>query len=123
MDTATELLAEIVNAETCQTEGGDPKIALAYRVVEGPEAGTTIADTLALTDKALFRVVKVMRAVGIGLERKRVTIPFSSLIGRRMIVTVADGKVRDYAPPPCGQAAGSDEGSIRQVEARSSPGR
>lgn len=100
-------LVRITDAETGETKNHDPKVTLFYTVVGTSFNGQPLVDTLTLTDKALFRVVKVMRAVGLSVEKKKVVIPFKQLLGRTLCVTVADGdeyngvvksEVRDYAP-------------------------
>jgi uncharacterized protein DUF669 len=100
-------LVRITDAETGETKNHDPKVTLFYTVVGTSFNGQPLVDTLTLTEKALFRVVKVMRAVGLPVEKKKVVIPFRQLLGRTMCVTVADGdeyngvvksEVRDYAP-------------------------
>lgn len=100
-------LVRITDAETGETKNHDPKVTLFYTVVGTSFNGQPLVDTLTLTDKALFRVVKVMRAVGLPVEKKKVVIPFKQLLGRTLCITVADGdeyngvvksEVRDYAP-------------------------
>lgn len=100
-------LVRITDAETGTTKGGDPKVTLFYNVVGGPAAGSPLIDTLTLTDKAMFRLVKVMRAIGMTVDKKKQVLPFRAFVGKTMYVTVADGEeyndvikseVRDYAP-------------------------
>lgn len=126
-------LVRITDAETGETKNHDPKVTLFYTVVGTSFNGQPLVDTLTLTDKALFRVVKVMRAVGLPVEKKKVVIPFKQLLGRTLCVTVADGdeyngvvksEVRDYAPAAMytaeqGEVAGEDPTGPEETETTS----
>jgi hypothetical protein len=100
-------LVRIVKAEAGETKKGDPKVTLFYTVVGGAFDGSPLVDTLTLTEAAMFRVVKVLRAVGLKVEKKKLIIPFKALVGRTLAVTVDTGdayngvkksEVRDYGP-------------------------
>lgn len=102
-----QYLVRITDAQAGETKKGDPKVTLWYSVVGGPFADSTLIDTLTLTERAAFRTVNLLRAVGIKVEKRNMNIPFKALIGRTLVVKVADGEeyndeikseVRSYAP-------------------------
>lgn len=112
--TPGEYLVRIEDAETGETKAGDPKVTLFYTVIGGAFDGSPLIDTLTLTEKALFRVVNVLRAVGLKVEKKKLVIPFKLLLGRTLTVTVADGdeyngniksEIKTYGPAGAAGAA------------------
>lgn len=106
--TPGKYLVRIEDAESGFTKtNNDPKVTLFYSVVGGPYEGSPLIDTLTLTDKAMFRVVKVLRALGLKVEKKKFVLPFKLIVGRTMTVQVKDGEpyndivkseVQDYFP-------------------------
>lgn len=102
-----EHLVRVTDAELVETKKGDPMVNLFYTVVGGAHDGDPLIDRLVLTDRAAWKVVKVLRALGIKIEKRNMQIPFKQIIGRTLVVTVSDGEpyngeirseVRDYAP-------------------------
>ncbi len=72
----------IAYAEVDKSKAGDPMITLNLTVVGGEFDGSTIVDRLVLTDKAMFRVVNLLQALGIATPRKRLQIDPTSWIDR-----------------------------------------
>lgn len=100
-------LVRVTDAEAVETKKGDPMVNLFYEVVGGPDSGSPLIDRLVLTDKALWRVAKVMRALGFKVEKRNMNFSFKHVVGRTLVVTVSDGEpyngeirseIRDYAP-------------------------
>lgn len=98
----------IEDAETGTTRNGDPKITMYYRVTHGDYANTALfIDTLTLTEKAIFRLVGLMSALGMKTPRKKFRMDLSKFIGKKLVVEVGDGdeyrgrvksEVREYLP-------------------------
>lgn len=102
-----EYLVRITDAVFGETKKGDNKVTLYYNVMGGAHNDAVLIDTLTLTEKAAFRVVNVLKALGIKVEKRNMNISFKQLIGRTLVVKVADGEpyndeikseVRSYAP-------------------------
>lgn len=102
-----EYLVRVTDAELTETKKGDPMVNLFYTVVGGVHDGEPLIDRLTLTEKAAWRVVKVLRALGVKVEKRNMQIPFKQIIGRTLVVRVEDGEpyngetrseIRDYAP-------------------------
>lgn len=100
-------LVRVTDAELVETKKGDPMVNLFYEVVGGAFAGSPLIDRLVLTEKALWRVAKVLRALGFKVEKRNMNIPFKQTLGRTLAITVSDGEpyngevrseIRDYAP-------------------------
>lgn len=85
-------LVAVTDAVSGETKKGDPKITLWYDVVEGPDAGSTLVDTLTLTENAIFRAVAFMRAIGLPTPKKKLAINLGTWVGKRLEVKVADGQ-------------------------------
>ena len=82
----------IAYAEVDKSKAGDPMITLNLTVVGGEFDGSTIVDRLVLTDKAMFRVVNLLQALGIATPRKRIQIDPTSWIDRIVEADLADGE-------------------------------
>lgn len=100
-------LVRVVDAEVVETKKGDPMVNLFYEVQGGAFAGSPLIDRLVLTEKALWRVVKVLRALGLKVEKRNMNIPIKQLLGRTLVVKVTDGEpyndevrseIREYFP-------------------------
>lgn len=105
--TPGKYLVRVIDAELTETKKGDPMVNLFYTVVGTAHDGEPLIDRLTLTEKAAWRVVKVLRALGVKVEKRNMQIPFKQIIGRTLVVTVEDGEpyngevrseIRDYAP-------------------------
>lgn len=85
-------LVSVGDAERDTSRAGNPMVILNL-TIEGPShEGATLVDRLTVTDKALFRVVEFMQALGMPTPRKRLNLNLRSLIGRRLVVDVVDGE-------------------------------
>ena len=93
--------------ETTKTKAGDPMLNVWFVIQKGDEEGRTVMDRFPIMDKALWRVVKFLNAVGLKTPRKNVTIDTARIVNRRLVITVVDGKpynnrirseVDDYFP-------------------------
>lgn len=110
-------LVRVTDAELVETKKGDPMVNLFYEVVGGAYAGSPLIDRLVLTEKALWRVAKVLRALGFKVEKRNMNIPFKQTLGRTLAITVSDGEpyngevrseIRDYAPAASIKAEGAE---------------
>lgn len=99
----------VADAEPDETSEGKPMINIFLEVLdEGEFEGSTVVDRLLPAhEKALFRVVNFMRAIGLPTPKKRLQINLRSWIGKVLEVDLADGnpyngvvrsEVRGYMP-------------------------
>lgn len=84
----------VEDAESDKSKQGNPMVTLWYRIQDpgGEFDGATLIDRLTITDKALFRVVGFMQAVGLPTPKKKFRLRISTLIGKRLQVEVEDGE-------------------------------
>lgn len=82
----------IAYAEVDKSKAGDNMITLNLTVVGGEFDGSTIVDRLTLTNKAMFRVVNLLQALGIATPRKRLQVDPASWIDRIVEADLADGE-------------------------------
>ena len=110
--------------ETTKTKAGDPMLNVWFVIQKGDEEGRTVMDRFPIMDKALWRVVKFLNAVGLKTPRKNVTIDTARIVNRRLVITVVDGKpynnrirseVDDYFPAKK-SAAPSAPADVEDVE-------
>jgi len=73
------------------SKAGDPMITLNLTIIGGDFDGATIVDRLVLTDKAMFRVVNLLQALGIATPRKRLQVDPASWVDRIVEADLADG--------------------------------
>jgi hypothetical protein len=118
----------VEDAELDQSKAGNPMVNLWLRVQGGEFDGATIIDRLTITDKALFRVVGFMQAIGLPTPRKRLKINVRAFQGKVLDIDVEDGdpyngrvksEVRGYV-----RAGGGDDESpdLDDVEGSSDEG-
>lgn len=102
-------IARVEDAEADETSGGKPMINVFLEIVdEGEFQGATVVDRLLPAhEKALFRVVNFMRALGLPTPKKRLQINLSQFVGKYVEIDVDDGEpyngtirseVRSYMP-------------------------
>lgn len=85
---------------------GNPSWKVLSSVVGGEHDGEVVSDFLALTPKALWRVVAFLSALGIPTPKKRLEIPKAMMVGRRFVVSIEDdtykgavqSKITSYSP-------------------------
>lgn len=108
----------VEDVEMDKSKAGNPMLNVWYRVIGGEADGLTLIDRLTITEKALFRVVGFMQAVGLPTPRKRLQINPQSFIGKRLRVEVEDGEpyngrvrseVRGYQKSATASAAKRDD--------------
>lgn len=85
-------LVQVEDLESSQSKAGNPMINVFLRIIEGEEEGKTLVDRLTLSENAMFRVVGFLTGLGIKTPRKRIAIDPARIIGRKVIVEVADGE-------------------------------
>jgi hypothetical protein len=117
----------IDDADTDTSTAGNPMILLWYKVAEGPQQGSVIVDRLALTDKSMFRVVNVMRALGLPTPKKRLQVNIAKWVGKVLVVEVADeppynGRVKSgvreyhrYVAPKTVEVANEDNEELNEL--------
>lgn len=100
-------LVRVVDAELVETKKGDPMVNLYYNVIGGVHDGEHLIDRLVLTDKARWKIKKVLTALGIKVNLANMNVPFKLLNGRTLVVRVEDGEpyngetrseIREYFP-------------------------
>lgn len=80
------------HAEMDKSKAGNDMILLNLQIQGGEFDGQTLVDRLTLTDKALFRVVNFMQALGYPTPKKRVRINLAQFVGKYLQVEVEDGE-------------------------------
>lgn len=118
----------VEDIESNKSNAGNPYLTVWLRVEDGEHKGETLLDRLVLTEKSLWRIVAFLQAVNVPTPRKRLSIPYRLLIGKRLIVTVEDGdpyngtvrsEIRGYAK--AAQAPADNAGDLGDVAADSAP--
>lgn len=108
-----------------KTKAGDPMLNVWFVIQKGDEAGRTVMDRFPIMDKALWRVVKFLNAVGLKTPRKNVTIDTARILNRRLVITVVDGKpynnrvrseVDDYFPAKKSSTPAAAPADVEDVE-------
>lgn len=79
------------DAELTKSKAGNPMVNIWLRIVGGEHDGATITDRLTITDKALFRVVAFMQAIGLQTPKKRLKLDLRHFTGKMLEVDVEDG--------------------------------
>jgi hypothetical protein len=82
---------EVETVESVQAKSGTPGVRLWLRVLGGEYEGSTLMDTLYLSEAALWRAQSFLEACGIPTPKKEVRLKGSNLVGRRLTIDVADG--------------------------------
>jgi len=83
----------VQDAEMDKSAKGNPMVNLWLDIISPEEhAGATIVDRLTITDRALFRVVGFMQAIGIPTPKKRLQVNLRTFIGKTLDIDVADGE-------------------------------
>lgn len=82
----------IAYAEVDKSKAGDQMITLNLTIIGGEFDGSSIVDRLTLTNKAMFRVVNLLQALGIATPRKRLQIDPASWVDRIVEADLEDGE-------------------------------
>jgi len=105
----------VEDAEMDKSKANNDMVNLWLRVVGGDYDGATIVDRLTLTEKALFRIVGFMQAIGLPTPRKRFKINVRTFVGKTLDVDVDDGE------PYNGRVKSEVRGYMRIVGGGSAP--
>lgn len=81
----------VEHAELGKSKAGNQMVTLSYRIIGTEFDGLTIVDRLTLSDKALFRVVGFMQAIGMPTPKKKFKLNTARFLNKRLSVTVDDG--------------------------------
>lgn len=106
---------QVEDTEETTTKKGDPMINVWLRVVGGEYDGATLVDRLTITEKALFRVVGFMQALGMPTPKKRLQVDARRFVGKAVVIDVEDGE------PWNGQIRSEVRGYSRAVGANAQP--
>jgi hypothetical protein len=106
----------VEDAEMDKSQAGNQMINLWLRVQGGEFNGAVLVDRLTLTEKALFRVVGFMQAIGMQTPKKRLRVNIGTFINKGLDVDVDDGEpyngrvkseIRGYLRPVRGESNGT----------------
>jgi hypothetical protein len=78
--------------EQTNSKAGNPMVNLWFRIIEGPSEGATVVDRVTVTEKALFRVVAFMQAIGQPTPRRNLQVNLNTWMGKRLQIDVEDGE-------------------------------
>lgn len=81
----------VEDAEMDKSKAGNQMVNLWFRIQGGAFDGATITDRLTNTEKALFRFVGFMQAIGLPTPKKRLKLNLNQYIGKVLDIDVEDG--------------------------------
>lgn len=81
----------VEDAEQDKSQAGNLMINTWLRVTGGEFDGSVIVDRMTLTDKALFRIVGFMQAIGLPTPKKRLKVNLGQFRGKYLEIDVEDG--------------------------------
>lgn len=105
----------VEDADLDKSNNGNQMIILWLSVLDEEFAGATVVDRLTITEKALFRVVGFMQAIGLPTPKKRFSIDVKRFIGKTLDIDVADGE------PYNGRVKSEVRGYMRSEKAAKKP--
>lgn len=122
----------VEDVESNKSNAGNPYLTVWLRIEDdGEHKGDTLLDRLVLTEKSLWRVVAFLQAVNVPTPRKRLSIPYRLLVGKRLVVDVEDGEpyngsvrseVRGYGKAAAAsEDAGGDLGDVDEEVPANAP--
>lgn len=109
---------KVDDAELDTSKAGNQMINLWLAIQGGDYDGSIITDRVTLSDKAMFRVVAFLNAIGLSTKKQKHALSLRHIIGKVMEVTVEDGEpyggnirseVRQYARPSAAVSAVQSE--------------
>ena len=109
---------QVEDVEATKSQAGNPMVNVWFRIIGGEFDGQTIVDRLTLSEKALFRVVGFMQAIGLPTPKKRLKLNIRQFVGKVLDIDVEDGEpyngrvkseVRAYIRAAGAQQAGGDD--------------
>lgn len=74
---------KIVNCEDKTTQAGDDMIVMTFEAINGPDKGSRVFDNFVLTDKALWKLKQLLKALGVKCEGK-IALDTDKLIGKQV---------------------------------------
>jgi hypothetical protein len=80
------------DTEADKSSAGNLMINVWLRIQGGEFDGTVIIDRLTQTEKALFRTVNFMNALGLPTPKRRIKVNIRSWIGKTLEIDVEDGE-------------------------------
>lgn len=83
---------QIEDIENTRSNAGNPMMNIQFRVMGGEFDGQTIVDRLAQTEKAMFRTVGFLQALGVPTPKKKLKLNTQNLVGKVMEIDVEDGE-------------------------------
>lgn len=86
-----EYVVRISEIEQGRSKGGDPMWTVFTEIADGDYAGSQVIDRITLTERALFRVVGFLNALGVKTPRKRIQVDPAKLVGKKYVAEIADG--------------------------------
>lgn len=109
---------KVDDAELDTSKAGNQMINLWFAIQGGEYDGMVITDRVVLSDKAMFRVVAFLSAIGMSTKKQKHALSLRHIIGKVLEVTVEDGEpyngnirseVRQYARPAAAVSAAQSE--------------
>lgn len=109
---------KVDDAELDTSKAGNQMINLWLAIQGGDYDGVIITDRVTLSDKAMFRVVAFLNAIGLSTKKQKHALSLRHIIGKVLEVTVEDGEpyggnirseVRQYARPSAAVSAVQSE--------------
>ena len=82
----------VADTDVDKSAKGNDMIIVYLDIIDGEYAGTTLVDRLTLVERAMFRVVGFMAAIGLQTPRKRLRINTQQWVGRVLDIDVEDGE-------------------------------
>lgn len=73
---------KVVSCEDKTTQAGDDMIAIAFEAVNGEDKGSRVYDNFVLTEKALWKLKQLLKALGVKCEGK-IVLDTDKLIGKQ----------------------------------------
>lgn len=81
---------QVEDAELTETKKKDPMVVLYLRIMGGEFDGQTIIDRMTLTERAMFRIVGFMQALGLPTPKKKFRVDISKFVGRTIDVMIRE---------------------------------
>lgn len=104
---------EVSHSEKRTSGANNPQLVSWLKITSGEWKGSILVDYATVTERALFRVVNFLNAVGVKTPNSQLRINPSTIIGKRLLIDVIEdeykgakqSKVNDYLPLPRGAQA------------------
>lgn len=83
---------QVEDVEEAKARTGATMLVLYLRIMGGDQDGANLVERMTLSERALFRVVSFMQAIGLPTPKKRLAVDISKWRGKVVDVDVADGE-------------------------------